>query len=1058
MRKRRYAGAGLLALAGLAGCSRQLHRPADAVDEAAVVVLEPWDTARYTQDAARVVAEALPHAARMPLARFDIALQQARDRRQVLVVPHADRLPMEVWGPLAEFMEGGGCALLWGAHPFAARVWSAPDGMQEESALAARLAAAAAPFSWPAARAWRLSPGGRAGAPQLRVASDARLPWPGIEVDAAAPARLTSEFAAVAVPGDAALVFYARGGPRVAQLQVELGDGSGTWWSACCAVGSQWAPAFLPRAAFAGPTPAPALSAIRTLRIGPPAAGPAPPHFYGCSDLRWAADPRPATPAVPSGPGLPAGDRLWSLPASAFQLPDGSRCAHEGGPVSAVAEPARPDAWSESGPLRLAPLVLACAGSPDRTGVCAQIGADWRPGRPARRCGWLGLEAGSVRDEVLRAALRSTVGRLQSGSLILEGGLGTASVREGEPLVARYRYLPAAAMRDHPVRLNAELLDADRRVVRRVSATPREQDLHQIDLGRAPEAPDGTAEYTLRMRIVDALAVTLVDEIAWPLRVVSARDHVPPRRPVEAVGSLLADTGRPVFPLSQTWDDLSAPGRFLQAACYPAARVPGWLDRALELGLNAVAVAVDDPAQLPQYEHLAGELESRRMFALVQLPGFPTLATDWPAGRALLRELARRRTEPVLAFDLAPAAGRAASPEAWAGAWCTWLAEQFGSSAAAAAALGFPGPAAVEAAWAGPDAEARPPLSLARRRFRADLTARHVAAICALLRSCGLLHAVTYSPPAGGDLDPADLAAVLDVQTLASPDLSAPDAAGQAALRAAWARGLAGGKPIWWREPGDGIPATAGPAVMADQAKRWGEFFHLLQMTGAAGGRLAPSADGAPVFLSAAGHWRPAADAVRLFSHQLRSAPLAQAAPWRERVVDAWAVARGVDGLLAEWGAAYAAEARRGEMVELRPAGFGRETRGMELHALAGTSGPWRELNALWAAARVNGADVWRAPGEALSFRLRDRVQLTLRNTGTATWTPWTGAAEARGAVWVAVTQDGREAERLRAPRLAMGQAGQVEWTPSAAGRFTLRVEMEATGPWGEALAVEVTP
>ena len=1058
MRKRWGAGAGLFAIAALAGCARQLHLPADEVDEKAVVILEPWDTARYTQATARVLADALPEAARLPLARFDIALQQARERRQVLVVPHAEVLPVEVWGPLDEFVENGGCALLWAARPFAARVWSAPGGMQDEAALAETLAARARPLAWPPARAWLAGPGPRGPGALLRVAAGARLPWPGVEVDASAAVRLSSEWDAASAPDEAALVFFARGGARAGQLLVELGDGSGTWWSARCEVGPEWSARLLPRAAFDGPRPLPSLSVVRALRIGPPADGPAPPYYFGCSDLRWAVDPRPAPPRAPQCPGVPAGDAVWALPATAFELPDGARRPHDGGSVPAIAETPRPDAWLEGGPARFVPLVAASAGSPDRTGVCARIGADLRPGRPARRCGWLGLEAGAADEAVLRAALRGAVGRLQFGSLIVEGGLGAATVREGDPLVIQYRYLPAAAMRERHVRLNAELIDADRRVVRRVSATPREPDLQKLDFGRAPEAPAGVEDYTLRMRVVDALAVTIVDEISWPLRVVSARDHVPPRRPVEAVGSLMADTGRPVFPLFLAWDDPARPGRFLHPACYPATRVAGWLDRALELGLNAVTVAVDDPALMPQYEHLAGELESRRMFALVQLPGLPTLGTDWAAARTLLQELARRRTEPVIAFDLAPGAGRAAGAEEWGAAWRAWLVEQFGTSAAAAAALGLSGPAEAEGAWSAPAAPPASPLALARRRCRADLTARHLTAAGTLLKSCGLLHALTYAPPADGSLDPADLAAVLDVQLLDAPDLSVPDTIGAAAFRAAWARGRANGKPVWWQERGPAVAATAGPAVLADQAKRWANFFHLLQRTGAAGGRLAPPADGLPVFLTAAGSWRPAADAIRLFSHQLRGAALVQAAPWRDRAVDDWSDARGADALLAEWGGVYGAVARKGEMVELRPSGFGRETRSLEAHPLVGSAGPWRELNALWAGARVNRADVWRAPGGLLSLRLRDRVQLTIRNTGSALWTPWTGSTLSRGAVWISVIQDGREMERLRLPRLAMGQAGPVEWIPSTAGRFLLRADMEPTGPWGEALEVLVAP
>jgi hypothetical protein len=821
--------------------------------------------------------------------------------------------------------------------------------------------------------------------------------------------------------------------------------------------------ALLPRAAFNGSSPLPAWSNLVALRVGVPARAPDvpdAPYVFGVSDVRTVRDPRPVWPRAPHWPGVPAADETFVLAARRLELADGAALAMESTPVAARPEPTLCSQVETGAASRLIPVARAVGGSPDHTGVCAQVHADWRADRPPRTYAWLGLEAGAVEDRVLRAALRGLLNRLQHGHVILEGGLGVATVAEGQPLVVRYRHVPDLRRGGHAVRLNAELLDAGGRVVRRVSAIPRGPELQQLDFGRAPGADGGSADFTLRLRIIDTLNTTIRDEVALPLRVVSARAHVPPRRPVEANGSLLAEAGRPLFPLIQAWDDPAATRRVLAAGTYPAAGVADWLDRSRELGLNAVSFTVDDPALLPQYEHLSGELESRRMFALVHLPVFPVLHTDWTAARALVAALARQRTDPVLAFDLASASSRdPATDPTWIAAWRRWLAEQFGSPSAAAVALGRGGPEAVLAAWSEPAAGADDALARARRRCRADVTGRHLAAVRGLLREHGLQHALTLGGPAGPeDVDAAEVAAQLDVLTLAAAPRAEVEAAGRAAFLTAWTRGLAAGKPVLWREGGPAVPAQAGELALADQARRWGAFLRLLRQSAAAGGWLAATDDGSPPFLRADGQWRPGADVVRAFSHQLRSAPPAQAAPWRDRVVDPWEEAAGASALAPLWADRYAPESAAGELVELRPVGFGVETRRLDPQPLvaAGPCVPWRELNAQWTMVRVNGVAVWRAPGAVLAVRRRDRVQLTVCNTGTATWVPWTGAASGERSVRVAVSDGAAERETLRAPRLGMGQSGVVEWIPAESGDRTLRLSLPATGPWGESLSVRV--
>ena len=1067
MRKRPAGNALLLVVAlGLAACGRQPHLPGDEVVESGVVVLEPWDTARFTQSTARVIALALPQAERAPLARFDRVFAQALRQRQVVLIPHLDSLPAEVWGPLHAFLESGGAAVLWGAQPFAQRVWTAPAGMESEAALTDRLAVDATPLGWPEAQSWRLASEPARPGLVLRMARDPALPWPGVQAEVTTTVAwvgLTADFPPAPIEDAAALLVHASGGARVPRLQFDLGDGSGRWWSATFPVGPDWGPHLLPRSAFTGSGPLPAWSNLVALRVGVPARAPDvpdAPYVFGMSDVRAVRDPRPDWPQAPRWPGLPAVGETFPLAARRVKLADGADLALEPVPVAARPDPLLCGRAEAGAAQRLIPVARVVGGSPDLTGVCAQVHAGWQPDRPLNLYAWLGLEAGAVDDRVLRTVLRALVNRLQHGHVILEGGLGAATVAEGQPLVVRYRHVPDLRHGGHAVRLNAELLDPGGRVVRRVSATPRGPELQQFDFGRAPGSDGGSADFTLRLRVIDTLNTTIRDEVALPLRVVSARAHVPPRRPVEANGSLLAEAGRPLFPLIQAWDEPAAARRVLAAGAYPAACVADWLDRSRELGLNAVSFTVDDAALLPQYEHLSGELESRRMFALVHLPVFPVLHTDWTAARALVAELARQRTDPVLAFDLAVAPPRdSAHDPAWIAAWRRWLAEQFGSPAAAAVALGRGGPESVLAAWSEP-AGADDALLRARRRCRADVTGRHLAAVRALLREHCLQHALTLGGSAGpDDVDAAEVAAQLDVLTLAAAPREDIEAAGRAAFLTAWTRGLAAGKPVLWREGGPAVPAPAGELALADQARRWGAFLRLLRQSAAAGGWLAATADGSPPFLRADGQWRPGADVVRAFSHQLRSAPPTQAAPWRDRVVDPWAEAVGASALAARWADRFGPEWAAGELVELRPAGFGVETRRLDPQPLVapGPCVPWRELNAQWTMVRVNGVAAWRAPGAVLAVRRRDRVQLTVCNTGTATWVPWTGAASGERSVRVAVSDGAAERETLRAPRLGMGQSGVVEWIPAESGDRTLRLSLPATGPWGESLSVRVT-
>jgi hypothetical protein len=1086
----------------LSACAPRAPRPVSVnVDDRAMVILEPYDVAAYTQQAARVLSEAFPEAATFPIARFVGAFDQSLNSPAVLVVPHADRLPAELWTPLQEFLRRGGAALFWGRDPFQRRVWSSPAGLQAERDLIHELAGAAEDIpQMEPMRLWRHvnDSGHLKGA--MRVAKHPDLPWSAVQVEVDGLREwdgLQSETLAsgVAAMERGALMLFARGDADTTGLTVQCEDRDGARWYLTLPVSEQWQPFLLrdedfrldPEDAMRGGVPT-KLTFVHARRftIGldmhrmPQSPGR---HVFGVSDWKRARDPRP--PELASGwpdipPLAPPHRRYDTLATSVRITATGNTIPAWGARVQSPFPLPAGGGGANGASFRWIALAEAIGDKPPTVGWPASVFLEAEGGRDVR-WGWVATETADEQRAVSVELLRACAARLQSRPFLYRAGCDRFSMDAGDALA-----VAASCSLGHvtgaAARVEAELLSADGAILRRAvtaQAGNGPSADFQISLGAAPEPRGESETFVVRVSLTDPAGRDLLDKIEQTIKVFRPRRAGEREQRLAASGSMFAVAGRPVFLFGMEYEPIAsedAAGSWLDAARFDTAVLARDMDRLRDAGINTLAIAYSDERQAPQLRYALSEAAARRMWVLLTLPKADGVHMDATRIRSMLEAARVPDTPRVFAVDIpcAPDLSRRADRLKLDTPWRNWLVEQFGSIERAEDVMGV-------ALWREGGVVTHPPdedLAVdgprraaveVYRRFLDDLISRRCGEIRQALDDVapGLLFTSSGSSLWSGRArlaaEPASGAALQDFITVSGEGLAGDrEAFLAAAFLPVYARGAAGGKPVFWT----GVGASVGPLPrepdLARQARVYEEHFNLARLARAAGccvrqyaGGWRPRQNADLGVVDPDGGWRPAEAAVRAFSRQLRTTPMI-APSWRGRTYDRAADARGAAGLLATWAEIYAEEARAARVEEIRPVAFFRETAELDLFAAGNLKyadpAPLASINAQWGPLRIHGERAGRTGDGVIGAKAGDEIDLNLINTGAATWSA--GVEGREKTVWVRVVSPDRPDVFLPVSRTPFGGCARLRWTVPSEGIHHLRPWLRDAGGFGEGLRV----
>ena len=692
---------------------------------------------------------------------------------------------------------------------------------------------------------------------------------------------------------------------------------------------------------------------------------------------------------------------------------------------------------------------------------------------PLRSWGWVGVDAPDAYAGDVAELLRATAQRLQAGCYVLPLGPDQAAYEGAQRLEVAVRVV----RRDQPVsalRVAAELAEQDGRSVRRITAAAKDE--VPLGLGVLPRLARGHRDFTLSVRLEDAEGRKL-DQVDRSLRVVSAGKPEPADViSVSGAGFKLGRRPLYVFGASLTLglSEGVATNEPAYAPLDPEAFEPSAVRRALrqaqQAGINVVDLALEDERQIPALRWLMEEMRPLSMWLYVRLGGLDPLALDLPRARRLL-EQSRLVQDPILfAVEAGSRSllGDEVQRRALDEAWRDWLIEQYGSLEHAEAQVGDSWWKRDGVVTGPPDAalngeEPAGPALAVYRRFVDDWLSRRLGRVRAMLDEAGCQALVGAcrgwgGPPSLFPVDPGSGAVHLDFITLDAAGLERDDAARTVAgFVTTYARGMALGKPVMWRNVGYDAGRVPWLAELALQAQRVQELMNMGLLSHAAGqvvtrlsGGWSPRYQRDDGYAFPDGRWRPAGDALRRFTLRVRR----EATPppsWTEATVSRDDDPRGFYGWLIK-------RSPNEPLTEVRPAGFAQSSFDLAPLAVGGQPhvhpAPWQMLNAEWGTLHTASQRVTRAQGEAITMPVRDTLEVEVWNTGPARWL--NAGARRAGAIWLRAAHPTVKEQWVLVPETMPGQRTQVRWTPTDAGRWELRMWNWASGGFGEPLTVEV--
>lgn len=1064
-----------------------------------------------------MVQQEVPKAKSFSLQQFSDALAHARRKNSILVLTDPAMLPQEEWESLHDYVDEGGATLFLGPSPFAGRAqWKEGELLSDRDHLEAAAREAKAVEGFSSVQSWRHKneSGKLRGA--IRTANTTGIPWDGVEVVASGfrewDAMVISEVPDSVRNGEAnTLVFYAKGDARTSRLVLVCQEEDGSHWSRVLHVTSTWKKFIIRQETlsyfYGGSNRGGAGDTFSLARVGQVTVGlsmhlapqPQGDHVFNLSNVHLCRDPRAGEDIVrwPDVSMLSPPYRRYETSASSVQVIGQSARMPVGELLIQSPLPQAKGLGGKRGhSKRWVPLAKAFDSRGEIIGWPAGIHVDIAPKGTVRRWGWIGTSPSGDSSAACYEMLKTALQRMHNGTFLFSAGAHAFTFAIGESIDVTARWYEGDQMRV-PLRLAAEFLAHDGHVLRRVVSSVAMGQAGAVrgpvtlSLAKAPSVRGKAEPYTIRILLEDASGNgDVYDQLLQKVLVVPVHDYPGADEWVTVEQSHFQYQLTPYFVMGVNYRPQTVNGKavaeqaddWLHPASFDPDLVERDLDVLLKLRANAIAISYDHARQAPQLRYVIEAARKRKIHLLLHVAGLSPLDFDPLMARRLL-EAADLRDEPqVLAFDLAwePAFGRQQQRQQLDESWRSWLVEQYGGVDQAMTDLegrlwmengvvvGPPDMALVT------DGDHRSVVAV-YRRFLDDYVSRRYGQIRRFLSTLGyrqLLTARTGLQGVGNPYVnaecPVDLASGAVHLDFLSPTgwnlIGSQEKFYEASFLTAYARGVAGGKPVVWTQFGTDVGRRPSETDLLNQASVFGNVFDMVSRSSAAGCFAWWYPGGYHVeqgydmgLVGADGQLRPAGRALRTYANNLRS--VRPSIPvWKGREVDRDRDARGLSALWDRWKTTYRKEAASDRIEEVRPVGFGKLTTDMPLLSVDGSPITRREpllcANGEWGEVRAGETNLVRQLDVPLEVPLGHRIDFQLINTGPATW----GASRDGKfrTVWVLARHESKKTEKLKVGVVPFGRTVSCSWQPTDEGRWELRPWLSRVGPFGEALEVVV--
>ncbi len=703
--------------------------------------------------------------------------------------------------------------------------------------------------------------------------------------------------------------------------------------------------------------------------------------------------------------------------------------------------------------------------------------------------GWVGFDLARDEGRALIAPVSAILGSMTQPVYIQRYGLPYHAMDGKSPHHVHLRLVDRRMQDLVPLRLAVEWINERGQEVRRHISAPIDALTGQVSLniGLAPTPSSGSEYYTLRFVVRDRNDQRTFDTAEQLVKVFANEAGEAPIEPVTVHIGQLAQGRRPVFLMGANyWPRLSVNlmdqnRHWLHPANFHPATVQQDLDQLASVGFNAIAFEYTDPDQAPQVRFVLDELRRRSMMASIYLPALNPLDLRFDDARVMLDAVRLKHWPEVAVLEIArgfaipPRAERRRLDEAWR----HWIEEHFNSVDEAELKLAL-------TLWRERGRLAGPPDHELRRGptrdravalylcFLRDYVSRRIGLIRRWREESGYQVLLTARSAYGWPGDaPPDVLDVLDLSTGAIHlDLLFPDAWSVHPLRAmpsdgdllaAYARGVAAGKPIVWSAYGQSVGVAADPSALQRQQEVFAQSLNQF-IKHEASGAFAwwyPPGSGGPVredwgLVEPSGRWRPVERALRAARLQIRQLRMQPRSAVRQAGPLLLAASQWVE-LLRDRPPMLAA-ATEASVTDWLPPGVGSDTTAL-LDPRFRRS--WTDidafslLNAEWGKVHVGGTVTARAPGDPLRSYTGRPVRAEIINSGALRWL---GAPQRNhGSVWVRISQAGHQDEWLSVPATDRGDRREVTWMPREPGLWELQPFLIGYGKFGESLLVEAS-
>lgn len=703
--------------------------------------------------------------------------------------------------------------------------------------------------------------------------------------------------------------------------------------------------------------------------------------------------------------------------------------------------------------------------------------------------GWIGFDLASDEGRALIEPFNAVLASMGQIVYIQRFGLPYHAMDGKSPHHVHLRLVDRRLSDLVPLRLAVEWINERGQEIRRHLSAPIDALTGQVSLniGLAPSPPAGSESYTLRFIVRDRNDQRTLDVAEQTVKVFAAEPASPPAEPVTVHIGQLAQGRRPVFLMGANyWPRLSVAlmdqhRHWLHPANFNAEVIQQDLDQLASVGFNTIAFEYTDIDQAPQVRFVLDELRRRSMLASIYLPALNPLDLRFDDARAMLDAI-RLNTWPEVAvleiargFALLPRAERRRLDEAWR----EWIEEHFNSVDEAELKLAL-------SLWRERGRLAGPPDIELRRgpgrdrsvalytSFLRDYVSRRIGMVRRWRDDAGYRVLLTARSAYGWPGDPPpDVVDVLDMATGAIHlDVLYPDAwsvhplramPADADLLAAYARGVAGGKPLVWSAYGQSVGTQPDPSSLQRQKEVFGQSLNqfIRQEASGAFAWWFPPGTGGPVredwgLIDPAGRWRPVEHALRAARLQIRQLRMQPRTPVRQAGPFLLVASQWLDLLRDR--PALLTDALDAAITEWVPPGIGSDTTAL-LDPRFRRS--WTDidsfslLNAEWGRVLAGGAASERTPGEPVRSYTGRPVRAEIINTGTLRWLG--SGQRTQGTVWVRVAQAGHQDEWFSLTAADRGDRREITWTPREPGLWELQAFLVGYGKFGERLLVEAS-